>query len=57
MTGWVKYTAGVAGPGGTMQGTYPIFQSISVVPIPATFGLLFSALGLLGIARRHPSVA
>lgn len=59
MTGWVKVTNGVPGAGGTMQGTYPIIQTITAapVPVPAAAWLFGSGLiGLVGVARRHKPV-
>jgi hypothetical protein len=55
MAGWVKLTNGVAGAGGTMQGTYPISQSITAaVPEPETYAMMLAGLGLLGfVARRR----
>ncbi len=54
MTGWVKDTNGVLGPGGTMQGTYPVTQTITAVPEPETYAMLMAGLGLMGfIARRR----
>jgi hypothetical protein len=58
MTGWVKYTNGVAGAGGTMQGTFPITQTITAaVPEPETYALMLAGLGLLGFmaGRRRES--
>ncbi|MBL8489196.1 MAG: hypothetical protein JNM82_00260, partial [Rhodocyclaceae bacterium] len=49
MTGWVKYTGGIAGPGGTMRGTFPIEQTITAaVPEPETYALMLAGLGLTG---------
>lgn len=54
MTGWVGSEADPSG--GTMQGTYPISQSISAVPVPAAVWLFGSGLiGLTGVARRRKS--
>ena len=56
MTGWLGDEADLSG--GTMQGTYPISQSISAVPVPAAVWLFGSGLvGLIGVARRRKSVA
>ena len=54
MTGWVNHAkANLAG--GTMMGTYPIAQTITVaVPEPETYALMLAGLGLTGaIARRR----
>lgn len=54
MTGWLGDGTDLSG--GTMQGTYPIYQEISVsaVPVPAAVWLFGSGLiGLTGIARRR----
>lgn len=54
MTGWVDKTkANLAG--GTMQGTYPITQSITAaVPEPETYAMFLAGIGMLGaIARRR----
>jgi PEP-CTERM motif len=52
MTGWVNHAkANLAG--GTMQGTYPILQTISAVPEPQTYALLLAGLGLVGVAKRR----
>ncbi len=53
MTGWVKDTAGVLSAGGTMQGTYPVSQTIAAVPEPETYGMLLAGLGLVGFAVRR----
>ncbi|MEW6677969.1 MAG: PEP-CTERM sorting domain-containing protein [Pseudomonadota bacterium] len=55
MAGWVSYTSGVAGPGGTMQGTWPITQTITAaVPEPETYAFMLAGLGLVGaVARRR----
>jgi hypothetical protein len=54
MTGWVDHAkANLAG--GTMQGTYPITQSIGAVPEPESLLLALAGLGLVaapGLARR-----
>lgn len=56
MTGWLGSEADLSG--GTMQGTYPINQSISAVPVPAAVWLFGSGLvGLAGVARRRKSAA
>ena len=54
MTGWVNHAkANLAG--GTMQGTYPITQTITAaVPEPETYAMFLAGLGLMaGIARRR----
>lgn len=54
MTGWLDPAkANLAG--GTMQGTYPITQTITAaVPEPETYAMLLAGLGLMGtIARRR----
>lgn len=57
MTGWVNTSTGVPTAGGTMQGTYPITQEISAVPVPAAAWLLGSGLiGLVGVARQRKAV-
>jgi hypothetical protein len=53
MTGWVKDTNGIPGAGGTMQGTYPITQTISAVPEPKTYALLLAGMGLIGAITRR----
>jgi hypothetical protein len=54
MTGWVNH-AKTNLAGGTMQGTYPISQTITAaVPEPETYAMLLAGLGLMGaIARRR----
>jgi hypothetical protein len=53
MAGWVAYTDGVPGPGGTMKGTWPITQTIAAVPEPETYAMLMAGLGLVGLATRR----
>ncbi len=50
MAGWLTANGG---PGGTMQGTSPITQSIAAVPEPETWGMLLAGLGLVGWAARR----
>jgi hypothetical protein len=52
MTGWLTATGT---KGGTMQGTFPISQTITAaVPEPETYAMLMAGLGLMGfIARRR----
>lgn len=55
MTGWVDESKDNLA-GGTMQGTYPILQTVSAVPVPAAAWLFGSGLiGLIGVARRRKS--
>lgn len=58
MTGWVNHAkANLAG--GTMQGTYPIMQTISAVPEPGAIAMALSGLALvggLGLYRRRAQV-
>ncbi|MBN8760640.1 MAG: hypothetical protein BGO61_00925 [Thiobacillus sp. 65-69] len=53
MTGWVGTEPDLSG--GTMQGTYPVMQSITVaaVPEPETWGMLLAGLGFVGLAVRR----
>lgn len=51
MTGWVGTEADLSG--GTMQGTYPITQTIAAVPEPGTWGMLLAGLGFVGLAVRR----
>jgi hypothetical protein len=53
MTGWVGTGDDLSG--GTMQGTYPVMQSITVaaVPEPETWGMLLAGLGFVGLAVRR----
>ncbi len=52
MTGYVGTEADLSG--GTMQGTYPITQTITAaVPEAETYGLLLVGLGLVGMAARR----
>lgn len=54
MTGWARDTNGVLGAGGTMQGTWPITQTIVAVPEPGMLGMTLAGLGLIaGIAIRR----
>lgn len=53
MTGWVDHTK-VNLAGGTMQGTYPITQTITAaVPETETYALLLVGMGLVGMATRR----
>ena len=48
MTGYINPTTGLQG--GTMQGTYPISQTITAaVPEPDAYAMLIAGLGLIGI--------
>ena len=52
MTGWVNHAkANLAG--GTMQGTYPIMQTISAVPEPGAIAMALSGLALVGGLGLH----
>lgn len=51
MTGWVGTAADLSG--GTMQGTYPISQTIAAVPEADTWAMLLAGLGLVGFAARR----
>lgn len=53
MAGWVAYTGGVPGPGGTMKGTWPIEQTITPVPEADRWAMLLAGLGLVGFAARR----
>jgi PEP-CTERM motif len=54
MTGWHAYTAaGALIPGGTMQGTLPISQSITSVPEPGTYTLMLAGLAAVGVTLRR----
>lgn len=55
MTGWVD-SAQADLSGGTMQGTYPISQTIAAVPEPETYAMLLAGLGLVGFAVRRRTV-
>jgi len=53
MTGW-KGDPSIDISGGTMQGTWPITQTIAAVPEADTWAMLLAGLGLVGFAaRRH----
>lgn len=51
MTGWVGTEPDLSG--GTMQGTFPITQTIAAVPEPETWGMLLAGLGFVGLAVRR----
>jgi hypothetical protein len=55
MTGWVNHAKSNLA-GGTMQGTYPITQSITAVPEPGGLALALAGLGVAGgvFVRRRP---
>lgn len=56
MTGWVKYTDGVAGAGGTMKGTYPIMQIITAapaVPEPSTYAMALAGVAMVAFALKR----
>jgi hypothetical protein len=58
MAGWVAYTNGVPGPGGTMQGTYPNIQTITAaVPEPETYAMMLAGLGMMGFVARRRKAA
>lgn len=54
MTGWVGPESDLSG--GTMQGTYPISQTIAAVPEADTWAMLLAGLGLVGFAARRRMV-
>lgn len=56
MTGWAKDTAGVLGKGGTMQGTWPITQTITAVPEPESIAFLLAGLPLIAAQSRRKKV-
>jgi len=56
MTGWVKDSGGIPGPGGTMKGTYPVTQTISAVPEPESYAMTLAGLALMAaVSRRRRS--
>jgi hypothetical protein len=52
MTGW-KGDPSIDISGGTMQGTWPITQTIAAVPEADTWAMLLAGLGLVGFAARR----
>lgn len=52
MTGWKGDPMGDIS-GGTMQGTWPITQTIAAVPEADTWAMLLAGLGLVGFAARR----
>lgn len=56
MTGWAKDTAGVLGKGGTMQGTWPITQTITAVPEPESIAFLLAGLPLIAAHARRKKI-
>jgi hypothetical protein len=52
MTGWKGDPMGDIS-GGTMQGTWPITQTIAAVPEADTWAMLLAGLGLVGFATRR----
>jgi hypothetical protein len=50
MTGWLGPESDLSG--GTMQGTYPISQTIAAVPEADTYAMLMAGLGVVGFAAR-----
>jgi hypothetical protein len=55
MTGWLTATGT---KGGTMQGTFPITQSITAaVPEPETYAMMLAGLGMMGFVARRRKAA
>ena len=55
MTGFIDPGTGLQG--GTMQGSYPISQTIAAVPEPEIYAMLLAGLSLLGFVARRRKVA
>lgn len=56
MTGYINPSTGLQG--GTMQGTFPITQTIAAVPEPETYAMFLAGLGLMGtIVRRRKAAS
>lgn len=58
MTGWTKVTNGIAGPGGTMKGTFPNTQQLTAaVPETDTYAMLLAGLGVMTSVIRRRATA